>query len=67
MILLDRWKNEGINKVGYIFKEKDRQYTIITENDESEWDDKTGEKYHFPSRYVNIYNQELKSFITKEA
>ena len=28
------------------------QYTIITENDESEWDDKTGEKYHFPSRYV---------------
>ena len=28
-------------------------YLIITENDESQWDDKTGEYYHFPSRYKN--------------
>lgn len=27
-------------------------YAIITENDESEWDDKTGEYYHFPSKYL---------------
>jgi len=27
-------------------------YTIITENDVSEWDDRTGEQYHFPSRYL---------------
>lgn len=28
-------------------------YLIITENDESQWDDKTGEYYHFPSKYKN--------------
>lgn len=29
-------------------------YTIITENDESKWDDITGIKYHFPKRYLSI-------------
>jgi predicted HNH restriction endonuclease len=28
------------------------QYAIITENDESPWDDKTGVLYHFPKRYL---------------
>lgn len=28
------------------------KYTIIAENDESQWDDVTGEVYHFPSRYL---------------
>jgi len=28
------------------------KYCIITENDESEWDDVTGELYHFPKRYL---------------
>jgi predicted HNH restriction endonuclease len=27
-------------------------YTVIVENDESKWSDKTGELYHFPSRYL---------------
>ena len=27
------------------------QYTVIVENDESEWDDKTGVLYHFPPQY----------------
>jgi predicted HNH restriction endonuclease len=26
-------------------------YTVIAENDESQWDDRTGESYHFPNRY----------------
>lgn len=26
-------------------------HTVITENDESEWDDETGTLYHFPKRY----------------
>ncbi|MFD1259819.1 HNH endonuclease [Entomomonas asaccharolytica] len=29
-------------------------YSIITENDDSKWDDKTGEYYHFPERYLRI-------------
>lgn len=29
-------------------------YTVIAENDESEWDDKTGEYYHFPERYLPL-------------
>src|SRR5260221_870674 len=29
-------------------------YTVITENDVSKWDDETGLKYHFPSRYLKI-------------
>jgi len=29
-------------------------YVIITENDESKWDDETGVLYHFPLRYKNI-------------
>ncbi|MDM1530752.1 HNH endonuclease [Myroides odoratimimus] len=28
-------------------------YLVITENDVSQWDDKTGEYYHFPSKYKN--------------
>jgi len=27
-------------------------YTIITENDESQWDDDTGVLYHFPKKYL---------------
>jgi len=30
-----------------------QNYLIIAENDESKWDDKTGEYYHFPSQYKN--------------
>ena len=26
-------------------------FAVIMENDESEWDDKTGEIYHYPKRY----------------
>lgn len=29
-------------------------YTIITENDKSEWKDETGEVYHFPKRYLTL-------------
>lgn len=29
-------------------------YSIITENDISQWNDKTGELYHFPSRYLKF-------------
>jgi 5-methylcytosine-specific restriction protein A len=29
-------------------------YTIITENDESQWHDITGEQYHFPKRYLKF-------------
>lgn len=29
-------------------------YAIITENDISEWDDKTGVSYHYPNKYVNV-------------
>src|SRR6056297_2077236 len=29
-----------------------QSYTVITENDESEWDDATGISYHFPKRYL---------------
>ncbi|HEY6434957.1 MAG TPA: HNH endonuclease [Ignavibacteriaceae bacterium] len=29
-------------------------YTVITENDVSQWDDKTGSSYHFPSRYLKL-------------
>jgi hypothetical protein len=30
------------------------RYVIITENDESQWDDKTGISYHYPNKYVNV-------------
>lgn len=30
------------------------QYIVITENDSSLWQDKTGELYHFPSRYLKL-------------
>lgn len=29
-------------------------FTVITENDTSNWKDKTGELYHFPSRYLKF-------------
>ncbi|WP_425618103.1 HNH endonuclease [Anatilimnocola sp. NA78] len=29
-------------------------YAIITENDESQWHDETGVRYHFPKRYTKI-------------
>ncbi len=29
-------------------------FTVITENDESQWDDIMGEKYHFPGQYLNF-------------
>lgn len=29
-------------------------YAIITENDESDWKDKTGELYHFPKKYLSV-------------
>ncbi|MCS1380770.1 DUF3883 domain-containing protein [Lysinibacillus sphaericus] len=29
------------------------KYAVITENDESKWDDKTGVLYHFPTKYIN--------------
>lgn len=31
-------------------------YTIITENDTSQWDDKTGVHYHFPNKYLKFLN-----------
>jgi putative restriction endonuclease len=36
------------------------RYVIITENDISEWDDKTGIKYHFPSKYRSILTEDTK-------
>lgn len=30
------------------------KYVIITENDESQWDDKTGVSYNYPSKYSQI-------------
>jgi putative restriction endonuclease len=30
------------------------KYTIITENDDSQWKDKTGELYHFPKKYLGL-------------
>ncbi|MTI16200.1 restriction endonuclease [Rhodobacteraceae bacterium RKSG542] len=29
-------------------------FTVITENDESQWNDVTGEAYHFPKRYLDF-------------
>ncbi|PTX14117.1 hypothetical protein C8N37_101876 [Sphingobacterium faecium] len=29
------------------------KYTVITENDVSQWKDNTGNEYHFPKRYLN--------------
>jgi predicted HNH restriction endonuclease len=29
-------------------------YAVITENDESQWDDHTGVTYHFPKQYLNF-------------
>ncbi len=31
-----------------------QQYAIIVENDESQWDDRTGITYHYPNRYRQI-------------
>ena len=30
------------------------KYVIIAENDESQWDDKTGLSYNYPAKYKNI-------------
>jgi putative restriction endonuclease len=30
------------------------QYAVIVENDETEWDDDTGVRYHFPQRYTGL-------------
>ena len=32
-------------------------YAVIAENDISEWEDRTGEVYHFPSRYLKYLHQ----------
>lgn len=29
----------------------EEQFVVLTENDVSQWDDKTGERYHFPKQY----------------
>jgi 5-methylcytosine-specific restriction enzyme A len=29
-------------------------FAVITENDESQWDDHTGKSYHFPKQYLNF-------------
>ena len=29
-------------------------YAVITENDESKWDDSTGDLYHYPNTYQAI-------------
>ena len=42
-------------------------YLIIAENDESQWDDKTGEYYHFPSKYKNILTRGSKVIYYKGA
>lgn len=31
--------------------ENEKKYAVITENDVSQWNDITGERYHFPSKY----------------
>lgn len=33
-------------------------FTVITENDESKWNDITGKKYHFPKRYIHFLQPE---------
>ena len=33
------------------------KYAIIVENDESQWDDKTGITYHYPNRYRQILSE----------
>ena len=32
-------------------------YLVITENDESDWEDKTGDSYHYPFKYRNIITE----------
>lgn len=29
-------------------------YIVLTENDESNWEDQTGVLYHYPPRYKNL-------------
>jgi predicted HNH restriction endonuclease len=43
------------------------RYVIITENDISEWDDKTGIQYHFPSKYRSILTEGTKIIYYKGA
>jgi predicted HNH restriction endonuclease len=35
-------------------------YAVMVENDESEWDDVTGEMYHFPRKYLSILKPDTK-------
>ncbi|MBU8768770.1 DUF3883 domain-containing protein [Cytobacillus oceanisediminis] len=42
-------------------------YAIITENDESKWEDQTGILYHFPAKYKNILTQGTKVIYYKGA
>jgi 5-methylcytosine-specific restriction enzyme A len=35
-------------------------YTIITENDTSQWKDRTGDVYHFPKRYLKLLERGTK-------
>jgi len=32
-------------------------YIVITENDESKWDDQTGVKYHYPTKYKGMIKE----------
>ncbi|PLR32498.1 HNH endonuclease [Chimaeribacter arupi] len=34
--------------------DKEAGYTVIAENDESQWQDQTGAVYHFPKRYLGL-------------
>jgi len=34
-------------------------FTIITENDVSQWDDETGTTYHFPNKHLSTLNLSL--------
>lgn len=40
-------------------------YIIITENDESQWDDQTGLLYNFPSKYINLLKPGAKAIYYK--
>jgi putative restriction endonuclease len=35
---------------------KEKAFAVITENDDSEWLNQTGELYHFPKRYLDLIN-----------
>ena len=35
-------------------------FAVITENDESSWNDLTGRQYHFPKRYLKFLRKDTK-------